>query len=63
MSQSPPANKNTTPNSLPVPHVVTPPGPGQDYFSVSSGRSGHEHVRCATQAEAVREKARLDKLG
>lgn len=54
--------KIVTPNLVPPPHVIVPPNGSQQYFAVISGNTGHEAVRCADQATAVKEKARLDKL-
>lgn len=62
MSQPIPT-KNTTPNALPVVHTITPPQPGQNYYSVMSGKTGHEIARCDTADSAAKEKTRLDKLG
>lgn len=62
MSQPAPT-KNTIPNALPVVHTISAPQPGQNYYSVMSGKTGHEIARTATQAEADKEKARLDRLG
>lgn len=44
-------------------HTVVAPVAGQDYHSVVHSDSGREVVRCATVAEAVKEQARLNKLG
>jgi hypothetical protein len=54
--------KVVAPNPVPPPHVIVAPMGAQQYWAVVSGNTGHEAVRCADQATAVKEKARLDKL-
>lgn len=62
MSQPAPS-KNTIPVSITPPHTVSAPQPGQNYYAVLSGKTGHEIARCDTADSAAKEKTRLDKLG
>ena len=49
----------TAPSS---PHIIVPPTPGGDnVYTVTHGDSGREIVRCADNATALKEQARLNK--